>query len=127
MKSPTDEEVTKLEYRRSGCQVELRTRPKSEFFRKSCTDQTGSYATSSSSAGAANNRPLSCDIAAGSSTAAATRNKVVPTATAEQSASSWAEGQLIMDMYILGGREVGQVTVFKRPLSVWKLDLTSLS
>ena len=42
-------------------------------------------------------------------------------------ASSWAEGQLIMDMYILGGREVGQVTVFKRPLSIWKLDLTSIS
>ena len=56
---------------------------------------------------------------------------MAPTASSaaadDQTVSSWAEGQLIMDMYILGGREVGQVTVFKRPLSVWKLDLTSLS
>jgi hypothetical protein len=27
-------------------------------------------------------------------------------------------------MYIVGGREVGQVTVFKRPISMWRLDLT---
>ena len=136
LKSPTDEQGTKLEYRRPGCQVELRTRPKSEFFRKSSTDQTGSFTTSTSSdikssSGAANNRPLSCDIATGSSSAASTRNRVAPTASSaaadDQTVSSWAEGQLIMDMYILGGREVGQVTVFKRPLSVWKLDLTSLS
>ena len=32
--------------------------------------------------------------------------------------------QLRLLMYIVGGREVGQVTVFKRPISMWKLDLT---
>lgn len=32
--------------------------------------------------------------------------------------------QLQLLMYIVGGREVGQVTVFKRPISMWKLDLT---
>ena len=26
-------------------------------------------------------------------------------------------------MYILGGKEIGQLTVFKRPISIWKLDL----
>ena len=34
--------------------------------------------------------------------------------------------QLMLLMYIVGGREVGQVTVFKRPISIWKLDLTKL-
>lgn len=32
--------------------------------------------------------------------------------------------QLVLMMYIVGGREVGQVTVFRRPISIWKLDLT---
>ena len=32
--------------------------------------------------------------------------------------------QLTLLMYIVGGREVGQVTVFKRPISLWRLDLT---
>ena len=32
--------------------------------------------------------------------------------------------QLMLLMYIIGGREVGQVTVFKRPISIWRLDLT---
>lgn len=32
--------------------------------------------------------------------------------------------QLNLLMYIIGGREVGQVTVFRRPISIWKLDLT---
>ena len=32
--------------------------------------------------------------------------------------------QLMLLMYIIGGREIGQVTVFKRPISVWRLDLT---
>jgi hypothetical protein len=35
-------------------------------------------------------------------------------------------GELMLLMYVLGGREVGQVTVFRRPLSVWRLDLTRL-
>jgi hypothetical protein len=34
--------------------------------------------------------------------------------------------ELMLLMYVLGGREVGQVTVFRRPLSVWRLDLTRL-
>lgn len=32
--------------------------------------------------------------------------------------------QLKLLMYIVGGREIGQVTLFKRPISMWKLDLT---
>ena len=32
--------------------------------------------------------------------------------------------QLTLLMYVVGGREVGQVTVFRRPISVWRLDLT---
>ena len=32
--------------------------------------------------------------------------------------------QLKLLMFIVGGREIGQVTVFKRPISMWKLDLT---
>ncbi len=35
-----------------------------------------------------------------------------------------SEQQLLLLMYIVGGREVGQVTVFRRPISVWRLDLT---
>ncbi len=34
------------------------------------------------------------------------------------------EQQLLLLMYVVGGREVGQVTVFRRPISVWRLDLT---
>ena len=32
--------------------------------------------------------------------------------------------QLKLLMYIIGGREIGQATLFKRPISMWKLDLT---
>ena len=32
--------------------------------------------------------------------------------------------QLKLLMYIVGGREIGQATLFKRPISMWKLDLT---
>ena len=32
--------------------------------------------------------------------------------------------QLKLLMFIVGGREIGQVTLFKRPISMWKLDLT---
>ena len=49
-------------------------------------------------------------------------NQVAPAATGER----WEQGELLLLMYVLGGREVGQVTVFKRPLSVWKLDLTKI-
>ena len=35
-----------------------------------------------------------------------------------------SEKQLKLFMYIVGGREVGQVTVFRRPVSMWRLDLT---
>jgi len=34
--------------------------------------------------------------------------------------------QLRLLMYVIGGREVGQVTVFRRPLSIWRLELTRL-
>ena len=34
--------------------------------------------------------------------------------------------QLRLLMYVVGGREVGQVTVFRRPLSIWRLELTRL-
>jgi hypothetical protein len=33
------------------------------------------------------------------------------------------KNQLSLLMYVIGGR-VGQVTVFNRPISLWKLDLT---
>ena len=100
--------------------MELRTRPKSEYFRK----QISSHQQPQSSSHVPN-RPLSCDQSS-MKPAAAAGNKVAPAGPGEE-AASWSEGQLIMDMYVLGGREVGQVTVFKRPLSVWKLDLTSIS
>jgi len=32
--------------------------------------------------------------------------------------------QLTLLMYVVGGRESGQSTVFRRPISVWRLDLT---
>ena len=32
--------------------------------------------------------------------------------------------QLKLLMYIVGGREASQVTLFKRPISIWRLDLT---
>eukprot|EP00095_Tigriopus_kingsejongensis_P007116 maker-scaffold303_size215788-snap-gene-1.11 protein:Tk07116 transcript:maker-scaffold303_size215788-snap-gene-1.11-mRNA-1 annotation:"ras guanine nucleotide exchange factor f" len=50
-------------------------------------------------------------------------NKISPMKTNPHE-PEMGENQLMLLMYILGGREVGQVTVFKRPISVWKLDLT---
>lgn len=44
-------------------------------------------------------------------------NKVMP-------GSTETEQTLTLLMFVVGGREVGQVTVFKRPISIWKLDLT---
>ncbi|XP_040578095.1 uncharacterized protein [Lepeophtheirus salmonis] len=35
------------------------------------------------------------------------------------------DNQLILLMYILGGLEIGHIPAFKRPLSMWKLDLTN--
>ena len=40
--------------------------------------------------------------------------------------SSDGGGELMLLLYVLAGREIGQVTVFRRPLSVWRLDLTRL-
>ncbi len=55
-------------------------------------------------------RPVSADVFP--------ENKVAPIDQSRQ------QQQLTLLMYIVGGREVGQVTVFKRPISVWRLDLT---
>ena len=138
LKSPTDDQPSapsRPELRRpqtttgSSCQVELRTRPRSEFIRTGI--RTNPYKSGPSESGETDGRrPRSCDQAIIGGPGGG--NKVAPTmddlsANNGDEASSWAEGQLIMDMYILGGREVGQVTVFKRPLSIWKLDLTSIS
>jgi hypothetical protein len=48
------------------------------------------------------------------------------TGAGEATAVGDVGGELMLLMYVLGGREVGQVTVFRRPLSVWRLDLTRL-
>lgn len=63
-------------------------------------------------------RPISAEIIR--------ENKVSPlkTLSSHSAEPEGVENQLMLLMYILGGREVGQVTVFKRPISVWKLDLT---
>ena len=44
--------------------------------------------------------------------------------TIENGQPSNNRNQLKLLMYIVGGREIGQVTLFKRPISMWKLDLT---
>jgi hypothetical protein len=49
-----------------------------------------------------------------------------PLSHGEATAVGDGGGELMLLMYVLGGREVGQVTVFRRPLSVWRLDLTRL-
>ena len=138
LKSPTDDQPSapsRPEMRRtqtttgSSCQVELRTRPRSEFIRTGI--RTNPYKSGPSETSETSGRPRSCDQAIiggpGGGNKVAPASDEFPGNNGDGEASSWAEGQLIMDMYILGGREVGQVTVFKRPLSIWKLDLTSIS
>ena len=49
---------------------------------------------------------------------------IVPDLEEYKRAQDENRNQLQLLMYIVGGREVGQVTVFKRPISMWKLDLT---
>ena len=54
-------------------------------------------------------------------------NRVTPEKTEESETSERSDlAELMLLMYVIGGREVGQVTVFRRPISMWKLDLTRL-
>ena len=93
-----------------SCQVELRTRPKSEFVER---PENPSFRT----------RPLShLEQSVRDKVGLKTvENRVSPVAD-----QGWEQSELQLHMYIVGGREVGQVTVFRRPLSIWRLDLTKL-
>lgn len=61
-------------------------------------------------------------------------NRVAPSQTASSTKTSCTDGssgggcndnnELLLLLFLIGGREVGQVTVFKRPISIWRLDLT---
>ena len=104
MKSPTE-----VEDGERICQVELRSRPKSEYLERT---EVRPFSA----------RPLSHQPTRAGELPVRGENRVAPAGTEE----SWEQGELLLLMYIVGGREVGQVTVFRRPLSVWKLDLTRL-
>ena len=131
LKSPIDDGSAETEL----CQVELRqrTRPNTESHRQPLrhSDSTPSTAKSSWPS-----RPMSLNQPAAdhsdvlSSTGDSNLpagSRVGPAVTSDSSSSgSWEQGELLILMYVLGGREVGQVTVFRRPLSLWKLDLTKL-
>ncbi len=58
------------------------------------------------------------------SNSSGSKNAVRPASSVKDYNYSDSEQQLVLLMYIVGGREVGQVTVFRRPISVWRLDLT---
>ena len=71
-------------------------------------------------------RPLSAEYASHPST-----NRVGPSPQPSSGGGSCNDGavcndnnELLLLLYLIGGREVGQVTVFKRPISIWRLDLT---
>ena len=64
-------------------------------------------------AGARKARPLSADM-----------NRVAPSSPSSSSANCNDNNELLLLLFLIGGREVGQVTVFKRPISIWRLDLT---
>ena len=57
-------------------------------------------------------RPLSADL-----------NRVAPSPSSSSSNCN-DNNELVLLLFLIGGREVGQVTVFKRPISIWRLDLT---
>ena len=69
--------------------------------------------------GARKARPLSADM-----------NRVAPSSSSSTATSSTSNSncndnnELVLLLFLIGGREVGQVTVFKRPISIWRLDLT---
>ena len=72
------------------------------------------------STGARKARPLSADM-----------NRVAPSSSSSATATSSSSNsncndnnELVLLLFLIGGREVGQVTVFKRPISIWRLDLT---
>ena len=100
-------------------------RPKSAHVSETSEFSTTSIKSSSSSTrpSSAQPRPLSTV-----DTSAPIRdNKVSPINDKPADRDSVDGGDttnLLLLMFVVGGREVGQVTVFRRPISLWKLDLT---
>ena len=60
----------------------------------------------------------------GAGTQPSCRNELNLAATNIRNGQTTNRNQLKLLMYIVGGREIGQATLFKRPISMWKLDLT---
>jgi hypothetical protein len=94
------------------------TRPRSVVYESSVGGPSGS-ASDRRAGFSAKVRPLSADI----SPADLERQRCASSA-ASCASEAKDDNHLMLLMYVLGGREVGHVTVFKRPISIWRLDLT---
>ena len=69
-------------------------------------------------------RPVSAEIHRGDNRVSPVSSIVSSNSDNNTAGAGGDNNQLMLLMYIIGGREVGQVTVFKRPISIWRLDLT---